>query len=109
MKKERKELIKLAKKHVEKKIYSKLKELKEEAEQIEALKYSLVASLEKEHHQLEKKVGYYEKQGRDVFFVKNRVEMAGPKIKHFKASYDRKDLVKAKQMLHKAREEMKHV
>ena len=104
-----KNLTKIGKKVVNKKTLKKIKLIKEKRERIEALKYSIILSLEKKHYELEKKINELKKLGKDVFFPLAKSHLAIPKIKMVKATFHKKDLKKVIALFKEIEEELKDV
>jgi hypothetical protein len=109
MKREVRKLMKLAKKIVGGETYKKLFSIKKESELEPAVKYILVETLEKDAHNLGKKIRYMKQYGKDVFFAENKYLLLDSKIKHFEASFDEKDYFKIEKIVNDIKKEVANV
>jgi hypothetical protein len=103
------QLLKLAKKIVKKGTYSKLKSIQDESEQLSAVQYTLISTLEEEHYLLEKEIKNFEKNLKDVFIAKNKSLLVPSKIKHFKVEFNKDEFYKVHKLLNDIKREIKKI
>ena len=99
----------MAKKAIDKQVYKKLSDIKEESEMKNAAKHILISALEKEEYLLKKKIQYMKNYGKDVFFIENKHILLDSKIKHFKATFNKEDFVKVQKIINDIKKEILHV
>jgi hypothetical protein len=87
-------LMKIARKEVEKKVYNQLANITDEDEKEDALKHTLINSIENKAYELERKIQYLKNYGKHVFFAEGKFLMLNNKINHFKATFSKEDYEK---------------
>ena len=107
--KEVRRLRKFVKKVVSKKIYKKIKSIKNQDEKLEVIKYSLKTGLEIKLHQLKQKIKEREKKKKDVFYASTNIGLLESKIKLFNTTFHKKDFEKVLDLFKKIEKELKNV
>ena len=109
MEKEVKNLLKLAKKTVSKKIYGKFKKIGDENELMDTTKYAIISALKEDYQNMEIKIKGLENEMKDVFFAKNKLLLIPYKIKHFQVDFNKNDFNKVTQLFKSVQDEIKNV
>jgi hypothetical protein len=88
------ELMEIAKHVLDKKDYDKVNSIKDKNEKTEALKYSIILSLENKYHDLHQKIQEHRKKGKNVFFPETKSQLIPLKIKMLGATFNKQDLIR---------------
>ena len=96
---ESKKLKRLAKSFLKKEELKRLYKIKDRNEFNEAVKYSILNFLRKEYEFFVELSESLERQGKDVFVLKQKLEIIPSKIQYFKIDFDKKELNKIVDLL----------
>jgi septation ring formation regulator EzrA len=108
-KKEIKKLMSIGKKVIPKKVYKKIKLIKDLSEKRELLKYSIRVNLELKFEDIKNKIEKMEQNGKNTFFINLKMNVFKSKIKLFSATLNDSDYIKAIEIFKEVEREMKHV
>jgi hypothetical protein len=102
-------LMKIAKRILNRRIYKKIKNIEDNKEKEDALRYSIASALEIREHELQKKIRELEEKNKDAFFASTKLALVPFKIKMFRASFNPKDLAGLMKILNDVESEIKNV
>ena len=104
-----KNLMKMAKKIVEKSTYKKLSSIADENELKQAAEYAVMSAISQKIHILETKISHLNAYGKNVFYAENKLLLLKSKIKYLKIAFEDKELEKLEKLFDAINEEIKYV
>lgn len=109
MDKNTRQLIRLARKRVERKRFKEIMAIKNEVELKEMLGRAIVLNLEKEKELIQSQIEQFERKFRDVFSVKAKLVMLSKKVEYFKVDYLHDEFKKLEILINSIRREIREL
>jgi hypothetical protein len=105
---ETRKILKIAKR-LDKKSYRKLKQIKDSKELKDAGEHAIISNLESRFHNLNEEAKNLEEKDKDLFILKNRLDLVPGKIEFVKALFEMEDVDKVLNLFNSIEDEIKNV
>lgn len=109
LKKELKILSSVGKKILDKKKLKKIKKIKDDGERKNLYEHAIKRELELKVMDFRKEVKKLEKEGKEVFFIKVKINLLKLKISYFIVKFSKKDFTKISKLIKRIETDLKHV